>query len=1058
MTTAPCVASSSTGSIGDLLQRYLSSKCYPRVVPLSSNIMVSSIKNINLKDCIIACRAVCTDKHEPDCMECDSLVEIAQSIINNGYIIMSEAFRKSFPGIKYSAEIARRKLFQLPLVSITVGDPSSGESCCYLLENRPGTDYNAIHQILSAQKKTSKEPGITKEALRDIMLLAQSDREKELIRYTAFVSGRFSQKSARKKLGLDDMNCRTAEVERCIKESKEIVEVIDKMAMDEIRSLAVNHGLSDCEDECYSGSDIELPNETLTEEVKLTLIQLLQDCKHNWFEFISQIESQEELHKLCLGSNILPNFYRDLSSYGLSVKEVELTQQSYMAFKCDEEQHSYNRGRIARILNGDIVSDSESDSESVLCFKDKELAVKRKVEGLKRSARRQKAKRIADRYFLKRSYSKRTDTILDKYPDIGKSIEEYVQSCNVGADRWRRTGVLTFDGNVRVKQKATYQRIQRHLEEKYGQKFSYGTVIELCVARNKRRKSSQRYKGAARVTSRRARKGFTLRYNPDTHWSSALYRGFNALQFADGKNILNINRDDASGFRLDTLFTHKQYSSLTVKGKEVLGTRTDYVNKYKSMLQTTNYNFSGTKTTGELCAGVVKAHGIYPKNPAQHAADLKMLLNKDELRPVFVNSDTDLPKPITCVRVDGASDEGPSHLEVQFWWTEYHLSQGNYMTLLTSRSSGSSYLNRVELQNGCLAQAHSNVFIPSTLKGSCFNSDKGTIDQDLLKENLELATDVYINRCNQCPCGETVINLYRGADSSKWQELRPLLIVFLKGKQQRVAELKQQHPEEFSFLTSVWSIRNRHMVPGLPEQYMFLLRCCLQPDCIHPFCLKAQDNPDCIPRVWYPLGPSIKYLPIPVPDPERHWGRSNCLECCGLCNGHYMKPENLATADDEGTAGEAPPSAIIREFFFKKSPMDCDITELAKRVLLPICEIEIWLEHLKEVQHNRKRGAAQAAITRKANRAARCGSLPPPTDVPEPESSPSTSRDDGCTTTFVHQTDEDYYCGVCGGQFEQETEQVEKWIACDECDSWSHWTCVGITEEPEEFFCLSCSA
>ena len=38
MTTAPCVASS-TGSVDDLLHRYLSSKCYPRVAPLSSNII-----------------------------------------------------------------------------------------------------------------------------------------------------------------------------------------------------------------------------------------------------------------------------------------------------------------------------------------------------------------------------------------------------------------------------------------------------------------------------------------------------------------------------------------------------------------------------------------------------------------------------------------------------------------------------------------------------------------------------------------------------------------------------------------------------------------------------------------------------------------------------------------------------------------------------------------------------------------------------------------------------------------------------------------------------------
>ena len=158
-----------------------------------------------------------------------------------------------------------------------------------------------------------------------------------------------------------------------------------------------------------------------------------------------------------------------------------------------------------------------------------------------------------------------------------------------------------------------------------------------------------------------------------------------------------MNRDDASGFRLDTLSTHKQqYKSLSVQGKEVLTTHTDYVNKYKSVLQTTSYNFTGTKTTGEMCAGIVKAHGLYPKNPAQHSADLKMLLDTTELKPAFINQETyKQQKLITCVRVDGASDEGPIHQEVQFWWAEYHLTQGNYITFVSTRSIGSSYLRVV---------------------------------------------------------------------------------------------------------------------------------------------------------------------------------------------------------------------------------------------------------------------------------------------------------------------------------------------------------------------------
>ena len=141
---------------------------------ISKNIYLSSINNISLKDYILAPRTVCTQKHPPTCIECDCLLMVAQNIVDNGYVIMSEVFRRSFPAIKYTAEVARHKFLQMPLVA---GDPSSGTSCSYLLEYQPGTDYNAIHQILSILKESSKQPGITKASLREMLSLAQSDRE-----------------------------------------------------------------------------------------------------------------------------------------------------------------------------------------------------------------------------------------------------------------------------------------------------------------------------------------------------------------------------------------------------------------------------------------------------------------------------------------------------------------------------------------------------------------------------------------------------------------------------------------------------------------------------------------------------------------------------------------------------------------------------------------------------------------------------------------------------------------------------------------------------------------
>ena len=174
-----------------------------------------------------------------------------------------------------------------------------------------------------------------------------------------------------------------------------------------------------------------------------------------------------------------------------------------------------------------------------------------------------------------------------------------------------------------------------------------------------------------------------------------------------------MNRDDQAGFRLDSTFTHKSMPSLNADGPTVT-THTDFFNKHQTQLQTTSYNFTQTKTTTEVCVGVVKASGVHQKNPAQHHADLEMLQAMDHLKAVFLQEESGKVKEIECIRLDGDSDEGPSHTEVQFLWTERHMNQPTKVTLVTTRSSGDSFLNRVELQNGCLSRGYSNLFIPST--------------------------------------------------------------------------------------------------------------------------------------------------------------------------------------------------------------------------------------------------------------------------------------------------------------------------------------------------------
>ena len=674
--------------------------------------------------------------------------------------------------------------------------------------------------------------------------------------------------------------------------------------------------------------------------------------------------SQVEEEQIVTNLETLFSFAMEAS---IDEKDKALLEQSHQAYMCD-----INRRRLvdreANALNGFIVTDSESedpdqylDLHSIASEKAQSLIAAKKKR-LYRQTRYLKSKKLAEKHFLSRRVSRTVKGILKDYPDIEKEIETFIQDSSVCADAWRRTGILTFDGNTRVKCKVTYERIRQHLMAVYKRKFSFGTIVQLCVARNKRRLSARRYKGVAKVTSRRARKGFMIKYNPDAHWSSAFYRNLSYIQYSDGRHIMNVNRDDAAGFRLDTMATHRLHRTPMVQGSEATTTYTDYVNKYKSVLQTTSYNFSKTNTTSEICAGIVKPVGLFPKNPAQHLKDFEMLEDSPEIKAAFINPTTGERKLIDCIRVDGASDEGPAHEEVQFMWTSWHLSRATISTLVTARNSGSSYLNRVELQNGCLALAHANLFIPSTLGGSCMDGNK--VDRSKYAENMKMATEVYINRVNECPCGETVIHLYQGSDSTKEQENRKYLLQYLKGSKAQVQHLKEEKPNLCAYFEKVWEVRRNHIIEELPPQYAFFLVCCFKPGCSHPLCSKRIELPK-----WFDSGPLVSYLPLPIPDPSRSYGNPNCQECKGYCHGHFMKPtESLASSLPQM---KKPPSVILKEAFDSlKSypPSDSFYSDLSKKVMLPVDEVKIWFEHLMTIRENRRKGAIKAAATRKSKK------------------------------------------------------------------------------------------
>ena len=131
------------------------------------------------------------------------------------------------------------------------------------------------------------------------------------------------------------------------------------------------------------------------------------------------------------------------------------------------------------------------------------------------------------------------------------------------------------------------------------------------------------------------------------------------------------------------------------------------------------------------------------------------------------------------------------------------------------------FLNRVELQNGCLSLGHANLFIPSMLFGSNIDPETGKIHRERFVSNMEQATEVYINQVNGSPCGETNIHLFKGADSSANQDLCLYLLPYLKGTKAQKERLRQEHTEVYDHIERIWTIHNNHIVQDLPAQYMF---------------------------------------------------------------------------------------------------------------------------------------------------------------------------------------------------------------------------------------------
>ena len=632
-------------------------------------IRISSFEGLDLHQYRLAKAENCRQYHECCKSGCREMVNAADIVIRQQCIPLGVLWRKCFPSKPYDCEKSQRRLLQMPVACIRFQ-----HGLVVVQKSRSNSYSGVISEILQMNKmtlvtgNTKKEVFLEKESCQDLLKSATATSEVQRLKHVISSTHNLSQREARN-LGIRNLRKRAKQVEEVTKVVRTIRSKHKYFAKVEQRVFLDSQGVdyheylsSDSDTESHSSSESEYEctetkdskrtslvpldiEETLlgkknsittayTEanvvsergrgkddiDVKASTamaLEILKELKFNWFalvtslepEFSSQGYTQEDF------DNFLMDFASQLQNLELSDEELKLTEQSRVAY-LDEMLVKEARSEIIVEENTenyptDNVEVADVDGETI------HLGLRR----IKDKARKRARAEVEACGFFKKAGCSRPDAITKRHPDIGEVMEKMVADADIGADKWRRTGVYTFSGDTKKEKRITFRTLADKLSNHYNEKISYGTVVQLCIPRNKRKLSRKRYKGVANIKYQRARKGFNIKLNPDAKWSRSFYKCLDKLQ-RDGQHILLLNRDDQAGFRLDSTYTHKSSPSFTIDSPS-LTTHTDFLNKHPTQLQTTSYNFSSTSTTSEVCCGVVKASAINEKNPSQHAADLK---------------------------------------------------------------------------------------------------------------------------------------------------------------------------------------------------------------------------------------------------------------------------------------------------------------------------------------------------------------------------------------------------------------------------------------------------
>ncbi len=332
----------------------------------SDTVHVSLITELSLTEYAKACKLYCEIFHCSTCVVCQRVLIVMNVINEHGYCTLKHAFSIVSPGVQYSAEKARRRLLQIPLVAIRLGDVNKGNSFTILTEYIASVNYTRIGTVINGLLKTSahtqSRSTMEKSCVKMLLGLAQSDRERECIRYAIYKSSDMSATRARREYGFESMDRLCEQVEDAIEQVRDIRQTIEEIAKVKDEAIKASFGLN-VESESDDSSDEEetfIDNDCCStlkfEEISTICKSVLLESNFNWFQLQEVVDSNFPADS----KRILNAIILNLSASNFSKNQDDLILQSHQAYLAAQKD-SYCSERTARVVNGDIVTESDSD-------------------------------------------------------------------------------------------------------------------------------------------------------------------------------------------------------------------------------------------------------------------------------------------------------------------------------------------------------------------------------------------------------------------------------------------------------------------------------------------------------------------------------------------------------------------------------------------------------------------------------------------------------------------------------------------------------------------------